>query len=285
VIEDYLRRQDGVITMAQARRAGMLQDTINRRVQAGQWKRCAPGVYFADDRPFTDAARLRAVVWSYGPMAVVSGLSAAWWHNLVAALPEIVDVTVPRNSHGRARPGSRVRRRELADVDVIESRRLRTTALALTVLEAAVTRGGAAVMDSALQRRITLGELQRAHVRNRGRFGARAAQRLLAAAADGARSEAERRLIRLLREAHISGWQANYPVGGYFVDVAFPSPKVAIEIDGWAYHSDQSTFQNDRKRQNRIALLGWQVLRFTWLDLAEHPRRVLLQIRRAISAR
>jgi hypothetical protein len=46
----------------------------------------------------------------------------------------------------------------------------------------------------------------------------------------------------------------------------------------------QEDFQKDRERQNKIALLGWQVLRFTWLDLTEYPQRVLTLIRRAISA-
>jgi hypothetical protein len=29
--------------------------------------------------------------------------------------------------------------------------------------------------------------------------------------------------------------------------------------------------------------LGWQVLRFTWLDLTEYPERVITVIRNAIS--
>ena len=90
--------------------------------------------------------------------------------------------------------------------------------------------------------------------------------------------------MKLLREAGIKGWRTNYPIGVYKVDVAFPKQKVAIETDGWAFHSSQEDFQNDRERQNKIALLGWQVLRFTWLDLTEYPQRVLTLIRRAISA-
>ncbi len=62
------------------------------------------------------------------------------------------------------------------------------------------------------------------------------------------------------------------------------SAKVAIETDGWAFHSDQEDFQHDRVRQNNIALLGWQVLRFTWLDLTEYPQRVIAVIRSATSA-
>ena len=140
-------------------------------------------------------------------------------------------------------------------------------------------------MDSALQRHVDLSALWRAHLRNKGRYGSPAARRLLQAASDGARSEAERLLVKLLREAGITGWRTNYPVGGYEVDVAFPRQKVAIEADGWAFHSDQEVFQDDRERQNNIALLGWQVLRFTWLDLTEYPQRVIAEIRFAISAR
>ncbi len=137
-------------------------------------------------------------------------------------------------------------------------------------------------MDAALQRRINLRDLWRAHLRNKGRHGSPAARRLLQAASDGARSEAERLLVKLLREAGITGWKTNYPVGGYKVDVGFPKQKVALEADGWAFHSDAEVFVVDRNRQNEIALLGWKVLRFTWLDLTEYPQRVVAEVRQAI---
>lgn len=164
--------------------------------------------------------------------------------------------------------------------DIVERKGLRVTALPLTVVEAATRRGGGAkLMDSALQRHVEMPQLWRAHLRNKGRHGSPAARRLLHAAADGARSEAERLLVKLLRDNGITGWKTNYPVGGYKIDVAFPQQKVAIETDGWAFHSSQEDFQKDRERQNKLALLGWQVLRFTWLDLTEYPQRVLAEIR------
>ncbi|WP_326549031.1 DUF559 domain-containing protein [Mycolicibacterium sp. ND9-15] len=137
-------------------------------------------------------------------------------------------------------------------------------------------------MDSALQRDVQLDDLWRAQVRNKGRYGSSAARILLQAAADGARSVAERLLIKLLREAGITGWKANYRVGGYKVDVGFPDLEIALETDGFAFHSDAEAFQIDRKRQNAIALLGWQVLRFTWLDLTAYPARVIATVREAI---
>lgn len=285
VLDDYLREQDGVITLLQAERAGLSEHAVLRRHRSGQWRRCGPGVYFVNDRPFTDNARIRAAVWSYGANAVASGIAAAWWHGLTRFAPEIVEVTVPRDSNGRCRDGSRVRRRNLKAVDVVERRRLRVTEMGLTIVEAAVRqRGAAKIMDSALQRRIDLRALWHAHLRNKGRYGSPAARRLLQLAEDGAHSEAERLLIRLLKVARITGWRANYPSAGYRIDVAFPKQMVAIETDGLAFHSDSDDFHTDRVRQNAIALAGWQVLRFTWLDLTAYPERVIAEIKRAIRA-
>jgi very-short-patch-repair endonuclease len=178
-----------------------------------------------------------------------------------------------------------VRRRDLDPLDVVEVNGMRVTALGLTVVEAAAKRGGGAkLMDNALQRHTDLNELWRAHLRNKGRTGAPRSRMLLQVAGGGARSQAERLLHQLLRDAGITGWKANYRVGGYRVDVGFPGAKLALEIDGFAFHSGVHEFQVDRARQNAIVLLGWQVLRFTWLDLTEYPARVEAVIRSAISA-
>lgn len=223
-------------------------------------------------------------MWSCGAEATASGLTAAWWLDMTKFAPEVVEVTVPRDRRLAHRAGTRLRRRDLASVDVVERRGLRLTAPDLTIVEAASRLGGGArVLDSALLRRQSeLPRLWRAHLRNKGRRGAPRSRRLLLAASNGARSEAERLFARLLDQAGITGWKANYGVAGYDVDFAFVGPKVAVEIDGLAFHSDADDFHRDRKRQNAIALAGWQVLRFTWLDLTEYPERVVAQVRRAI---
>jgi very-short-patch-repair endonuclease len=286
VLEEFLRRHDGVITLAQATEAGLSRQAVYRRVRSGRWLRCSPGVYFADDRPFTDAARVRAAVWSLGPNATASRLAAAWWHGVTKYPPEPVEVTVPKVSNHVRRPGTKLRRRDLWPADIVERHGLQVTSLPLTVVEAAARRGGGAkLMDSALQRHVELRDLWRVHIRNKGRHGSPAARILLQAASDGARSAAERLLIKLLKEARITGWKANYRLGRWVVDVAFPTQRLAIETDGWAFHSDQEDFQHDRVKQNDIALMGWQVLRFTWLDLTEYPQRVIAEIRCALEPR
>ena len=172
-----------------------------------------------------------------------------------------------------------------AIADIVERHGLRVTALELTVVEAAVRRGGGArLMDSALQHRVELDQLWRAHLRNKGRYGL---TRGAPAAASRCRMEhvqrqndcwsnsADKQNHRLADQ--LCPWPATRSTS------AFPRQKVAIEVDGLAFHSDQDAFQHDRERQNSIALAGWQVLRFTWLDLTEYPERMLAEIRFAIS--
>lgn len=287
VLDDLLRRHDGVITLAQANDAGLSDQAVRRRVRAGRWRQCSPGVFFVADREFTDAARVRAAVWGYGHGACASGLAAAWWLELTRFAPDVVEVTVPRESHGRRHAGSRVRRRNLPQADVVDCRGLRVTALPLTAIEAAVRRGGGGskLMDEALQRHTELRHLWAAQVRNKGRYGSPAARRLLQAADDGTKSAAERLFARLMNTSGITGWKANQTVLGYEVDALFRAARVVVEVDGFAFHTDADAFERDRIKQNTLVLAGYQVLRFTWLDLTEYPDRVVALVKRATSAR
>jgi very-short-patch-repair endonuclease len=181
----------------------------------------------------------------------------------------------------------RIRRRPLPAADRVLVRGLAVTDVSLTVLEAAVELGdrGAQLMDHALQRRVSFDALLRAHNRNLGRHGSGVAARLLAAAADRAASAAERRAIELLRAAGVAGWRLHYMLGGYELDIAFPEQRVAIEVDGWAWHHDVARFRRDRQRQNALVLAGWTILRFTWHDLTERPTEVISETRAALHDR
>ncbi|HTF54981.1 MAG TPA: DUF559 domain-containing protein [Pseudonocardia sp.] len=226
-----------------------------------------------------------AALWAM-PRAAVTGLTAAWWHGLVADCPDEVEVTVARNRQPGGRPGVRVRRRDLADADLVLSQFLLVSDVPLTVLEAAVQldADGPEFLDRALQRLVRFEALSRAHHRNLGRHGSPAAAALLGAAADGAASLAERRLVGLLRARGLTGWRLGYAVSGYLLDLAFPAARVAVEVDGWAWHSTADRFRADRRRQNALILAGWTVLRFTWDDLVHRPDAVLAQIYAALTA-
>ena len=263
----------------------MSGSAITRRVAAGRWLRLHPRVYLMADRKRTDEVRLRAAVLWAGPDAVAHGVSAAWWQDLGPRLPRCVEVTVPRQRWPGRRPGILVRRRDIDPIDLSEYRDLPVTGLALTALEAAVALGpsGSVLLDRTLQRHVTFDMVHRAHCRNLGRAGSAAAAALLVAAADRACSQAERLMASLLRGAGITGWELGYHHQGYLIDIAFPAYRVAIEIDGWAWHITPERFVRDRQRQNAIVNGHWRVLRFTWHDLTARPEAVLADIRTALA--
>ncbi len=68
----------------------------------------------------------------------------------------------------------------------------------------------------------------------------------------------------------------------YYIDIAFPHLKLAIEIDGRLHEEDEDLFESDRWRQNALVADGWRVLRFTWRMLNEHPEVVVAAIRQAL---
>jgi very-short-patch-repair endonuclease len=115
------------------------------------------------------------------------------------------------------------------------------------------------------------------------RHGSSEAGRLLIAAADRADSAAERLLVRILRDAGVTGWVLGHPFGPWRIDLAFPAKKVAVEVDGWAWHVDAERFRADRRKQNALVKAGWDPLRFTWHDLNGRPDEVLAEIRATLA--
>ncbi|MGH3647417.1 MAG: DUF559 domain-containing protein [Micromonosporaceae bacterium] len=279
-----MTERHGLFTRTDARECGFSDDQIRRRLAGGDWRRVLGRVYAPAALPST--ARLRDVAAQLAiPGAVLSGPSAARWYGF--GLPDVrVCVTVGRHQRTRV-AGVRLLREPLARTDVrlvdgvLVTSRERAVFDCLRLLPEPAARD---LLDRALLLTwTTMPDLTgrvRAHV---GRHGAPRLVRLVHEASGGARSAAERRFLSLLRRAGVTGWRPNYRVmvdGRLIavVDVAFPSWRLAIEIDGWAYHQMPERFRNDRIRQNRLVAAGWTVLRFTWADLTEHPHQVLRTI-------
>lgn len=289
-LHHLLARQAGVVTLAQAVAAGVSASTVQRWARSGRWRRLHPGVYLAGGHRLTDEARIRAAwLWASGGAldgrAAVSGPTAAHWHGLLPRCPAAVEVTVPRRTHQRPRPGVLTRRRDLPFPDLELDRDLLVVGRPLAVLQtAAALPEGSTFLDRALQRKIVrFPALYRSHCRNLGRPGSAAIGRLLVAAADRADSAAERLLVRLLREAGIGGWALGHPFGPWRIDLAFPAQQVAVEVDGWAWHVDPERFRNDRRKGNALTRARWDLLRFTWHDLDGSPRESIAEIAGALA--
>ncbi|MBN9099587.1 MAG: DUF559 domain-containing protein [Pseudonocardia sp.] len=279
-IDSILVRQAGVISREQALAAGLTADTIDHRLRLRRWRPLHPRVYLAAGHRRDDEVRVRAALLWAGDGATLSGTAAAWWQGMAERAPATVGVTVGRHRRPRSRPGVAVRRRELAAEDVAVHRGLVVTAPPLTVIESAVEQGdrGSLLLDRALRRWVRFPDVYEAYCRNLGSHGSASAGRILVAAADRSASVAERLLVAMLRESGAAGWQCAFPAGGHLIDIAFPAARVAIEVDGWAWHMDAERAAADKRRQNALVRQGWTILRYTWHDLVGRPKAVLAEI-------
>src|SRR3954471_21419385 len=111
-----LRRQDGLITLAQARSVGLSASALTRRVQApaSGWRRVLPQVYLHGEADLTLRQQARAAVLYAGPGASITGGAALHWQRLrhlpreIGGLP--VDVLLPSGRQVRSRDWVRVHR-------------------------------------------------------------------------------------------------------------------------------------------------------------------------------
>ena len=285
--DEVLRAQDGVISRRQAARCGISPRALRGRVTRGSLREVAPGVYRSVAHHPTSWSRIVAASLWAGSDAVVDGPAAAYLHGLLRRLPRgtTIGLTVPATTRRTAPAGTRLRRRDLHPADRAVHRGIGVTAPPLTALDTAVVLpDGAAFLDRALQQGLPFVEVLAAYHRAIGTRGTSRARDLVIEAGDRADSRAERRLIGHLRNAGIAGFVQNMPFGPWFVDIAFPDSRLAIEVDGWAFHSDPQRFRNDRRKQNALVGAGWTVLRFTWQDIRDRPEETVRRIRRALGA-
>jgi very-short-patch-repair endonuclease len=69
-----------------------------------------------------------------------------------------------------------------------------------------------------------------------------------------------------------------HPVGPFFLDLAYPSIRLAIEYDGET-HRVQERALRDLDRQAYLTDAGWKVLRFTAAQVMRRPTWVAARVR------
>jgi very-short-patch-repair endonuclease len=283
---EIARAQGGAITRAQLRTAGLGGHAIDHLLATQALHACTPGVYGVRGAPDTWHSRLwTAVLATRG--IVGFGTAAHLW-GVDDDVPPRVDVIVGHERRVTIPDGVRVHRVFAPARAIVRRDGLPMTSRSWTLLDhlgRLSPERAYRLADRALQREwITATDLRRRLRDYPGRRGNRVLRAIEARCGDGAAAESERVLHRLLRRAGVAHWEPNYPIwiDGVLiavVDVALPKMRIAVEIDGWAYHSDVDRFQRDRQRQNALVSLGWTVLRFTWWDLTQRPGYVIATIR------
>ena len=200
-----------------------------------------------------------------------------------------VDVLVVSGTR-HARNGIRIHRsRNLAARDVGHARGIAVVSPARAILGCAETHSliqlEALIADAFAARAVTDAALD--DVANRaGRTPAGRKLRLLRAeGVQLTRSEAERILRRLLKQAGLPQPETDYPIGRYFADFAWPQHKLIVEFDGFATHGHKQAFTPDRKRGADITVKNWSVMHVTWDELTNEPYAVVARIAGALAVR
>lgn len=286
-------RQHGVVSQGQLRDLGLSRMAIDRRRRRKLLRPLHRGVYAVGHLAVGDAARRLAAVLACGPGAVLShGSAAGAWAMLRGAGMNPVHVTVPARNCGQ-KAGIRVHRVNVLDVGEVTQRHgIPITSPARTILDLA-TSGAAertlerAIDEACIQRLLTLETIETALAAHPGRRGAARLRALLELPGASAvtRSQAEETLLELIRRAGLPRPIAGAQLGAFTVDFYWPSHRVAVEVDGYRFHSTRGAFERDHEKDLELRSRGIALLRFTWRRLSQRPEATLVQIVTALARR
>jgi hypothetical protein len=155
--------------------------------------------------------------------------------------------------------GIRVYRSHLHPHDVTRRDNIPVTSPARTLLDLAATlpqRDLDRITEEAqVQRRVTTRSLNEQFKRYPHHRGTAALRKAIRSDPALTRSEAERRLLELIR---------------------------AARLDGYAFHSSRSSFERDRRRDRDLQAAGYRVLRITWLELTDGRDALIAELAAAL---
>lgn len=290
-IQEIAAQQHGVVSRRQLLGAGISLNAIAHRLKKGTLRGVHRGVYRIG--PLTGRFQWEmAAVLACGPEAALSHRTAGGISGiLLPRQPEApIDVIGPQSRRGPAN-GVRLHRMEPLEPDEVTRRHgLPLTSPARTILDLASCLGPYE-LERALARAlkkevVNLDSLETMLLRHPYREGHPKLRDLLDTADPAfTRSEAEARFLALLRKGDVPRPRANAVVNGLEVDFFWPDRGVVAEVDGFAYHSRRSAFEQDRQRDGILAAEDLSVLRFTWRQIQREPERVLVRLCMALGAR
>lgn len=263
--------QHGCVSRDQLRAAGIGSGVIDRLVRSGFLVRIHRAV-------FIDGALLShlsaAVMWGLVP--VPSGST-------------LVDVMVIGSAAGRRR-GVRIHRTELVHRSDIRVRAgLPVTSPIRTLIDIAPSREPRE-LERAFDEALVRGLVRLPDLRQRVKLGAdrrglRPIRELMAreTGTTFTRSQAEELFLKLVRQAQLPAPQVNARRHGFELDFFWEAQRVAVEIDGFAFHGTRRAFERDRRRDARLQAAGISTMRVTWRQLRDEPLAVIARLAGALA--
>jgi Protein of unknown function (DUF559) len=275
-------RQHGYVAHGQLLELGLSSSGIGRRVHAGRLHRRYRGVYTVGHRRTGIEGEWWAVVLAFAPDGVLSHVSAGAAWEIVRSSG--LHVTVSRNGRAR-RPGVVVHHRRSAPDEVTELNGLPITTPARTLLDLAAsglnrTRLEVAVDRAERTRLLDFADLHRLLARHAGAPGTPSLKAVLAAYSDplDVRSELETLVLELCYAHGLPRPLVNCVIEGEVRDFCWPSRRLVVEADSYAWHRSPAALTADRERDVELTLAGWRVLRFTYAQVTRRPKWVARSI-------
>lgn len=297
-VAELASRQYGVFSRAQGRSLGVTESMVRTRLATGRWDRVHASVLRIAGMPQTWEAVLMAACLAPSA-AVASHRSAAWLRRLDGSRKGTPEITVPRGKRLRL---AGVIVHESGDFDLREEGLIDgipTTGLARTVLDLGAVLRPARVGQT-VDHVLRTGQLDverlwdvRARHKRRGRRGNGVLREVLEErTGQGVPDSFFERLVHsLLVDAGLPEPVMQFTVldgRRRFVarlDLSYPDLQIAIELLGKQFHFTEQAFERDPARRNRLELLGWTVLEFTWRQYVDDPGGLCRDVADAIRRR
>jgi very-short-patch-repair endonuclease len=277
-------RQHGIVTLRQLKCLGLSKSGVSRRANAGKLHRIHRGVYSVGHPLLTQKAHWLAAVLACGKSAALSHHSAGALWGIHRRDRSRIDVTTPRRT-GRTRPGIHAHSAcQLDSSDVTTVSAIPCTTVPRTLLDLAEVVDHRTV-ERAIDRAEVLGvfdgrALEDVLSRADGRRGAPVLRSILADYELPAitESELEERFLAICAQAGIRRPRVNQWIAldgdAVRVDFLWPDQGLVVETDGRHVHGSRRAFERDRRRDQRLLLAGYRVMRCTWRQIADQPDEV-----------
>lgn len=270
--------QHGVVVR---HRLPRLRSAMDWSIKRGELRTIVPGILAAADQADSWQLRVTAACHRFED-AVITGEAAAalgYWPQCA-----VRQVAAYHGHRVRAQGPIAWHRLVVPPEWVLTRGALRFSRPAWTAVDLCGT-GDATPLDQALRAGVPLADLWRALEDMPGRPGNTRRRLLLRDSRDQPWSAAERLAHRHLRGAGITGWRTNHRWRSYYLDIAWPGPRVCLEVDGYEFHSDRTMFESDRLRDQLLLADGWLVLRVTYRQLLDDREGVLRRVRQVLRSR
>ena len=85
-------------------------------------------------------------------------------------------------------------------------------------------------------------------------------------------------MLAALADAGVARPLVNNFIEGYELDFYWEHERFAVELDSWEHHRGRRSFEEDRKRQEELAMADIETIRVTGTRLSREPRKVAIRV-------